>query len=165
MEAKSKRLRGWQLEKEKTLGEAGDDQARSTGCEKNSVLATKLLSLWSMGSLSAVAIQELAHLAMLDGAQHPELAALAKAGNYGKVPGNVHRDVLTHFCKGLELAQSIQVEVACLDPKTSVKENVQADIFLPHLMFWSLAMQYADQWSNCFCIMPWVFLESHRTTQ
>ena len=57
-----------------------------------SQLATKLLTLWSQGKLSATCIQELAHLTTLED-ENPELKHLAKSGNFGQVPGNVARDV------------------------------------------------------------------------
>ena len=59
--------------------------------EKPSALANKLLALWAQGMLSAVLIREIAHLALQDGAQHNDLVALARTGNWGAQPGNAHR--------------------------------------------------------------------------
>ena len=50
--------------------------------EKPSALANKLLALWAQGMLSAALIREIAHLALQDGAQHNDLVALARTGNW-----------------------------------------------------------------------------------
>ena len=89
-----KRLRGWELEKEsgmlqrKALGKAPAEP------ERESQLATKLLSLWAHGMLSAILVRELADLALQDKADHVELVALAKTGNWGSQKGNVHKQKL-----------------------------------------------------------------------
>ena len=76
-----KRIRGWTLEKEKENESSGSlgkgDKTEQSG------LATKLLTLWATGILSATLVQEISHLAILDGACHNELLALSKAGNFG----------------------------------------------------------------------------------
>ena len=73
---KAKRLRGHDLELQKrkacTLTK-GQSKRKSGLCEK-------LLSLWAHGQLSAKMCQELAHLAVLDGAQGQELAHMASCG-------------------------------------------------------------------------------------
>ena len=53
-------------------------------------LANKLLSCWSSGSLSATATQEIANLAMQDGASHQEIYKLGKAGDWGRCPSGHH---------------------------------------------------------------------------
>ena len=143
---KQKRLRGWQLEKEMIA----PAQSASSARQAESALATKLLYLWASGYLAATVIRELAHLATLDGASHPELVTMAKAGNFGQSPGNAHRDILRAFCKAVEVAEDIQVPVQCIDPKTSLQEESVSSIFLPHLMFWALATQYAEQFAKLF---------------
>jgi hypothetical protein len=146
----SKRLRGWALEKE--MDTAAAPSSSSAGLIAESPLATKLLCLWAHGLLAAVVIQELAHLAILEGAQHPELAQLAKCGNFGETPGNVSKAVVTSFCKSVEIAGSMDIPVQCIDPKTSVQEEVKAAMFMPHMMFWTLATQYAAQFALLFCL-------------
>ena len=141
----SKRLRGWSLQKE-TLAK-GSLETKST----ESKLAGKLLCLWAHGTLSATLIQEIAHLAILDGAQHSELAALAKAGNYGDIKGNVHRDVVATFCKGIAF-ESFHITVPCVDSKTSQLADTEAAIFLPHVLFSTLAKEYPEKFSAMFCI-------------
>ena len=63
----TKRLRGWALQKELNPCKRGE---ASTSSKQPSQLANKLLSLWAHGTLSAIMVQEIAHLAMLDGASH-----------------------------------------------------------------------------------------------
>ena len=111
-----KRLRGWALEKEMLDNKSS---SVSSGSKAQSALATKLLSLWSHGLLAATTIRELAHLSILDGANHPELATLAKAGNFGEQSGNVNRDIITAFCKKIDICGSTAVEVTAKDPKSS----------------------------------------------
>ena len=78
MEKNAKRLRGHQLEIEKEKG-----HPLAKGDVQPSALADKLLCLWAHGSLSASAVQDIAHGAMLDGADHEELLALAKKWQLG----------------------------------------------------------------------------------
>jgi hypothetical protein len=143
-----KRLRGWALEKEMLESKS----SVSSGSQAQSALATKLLSLWSHGLLAATTIRELAHLSILDGASHPELATLAKAGNFGEQSGNVNRDIITAFCKQIDICDSTAVEVSAKDPKSNQEEPVEAGCFLPHLMFSSLSNNYGDQFSSMFDI-------------
>ena len=75
IEKQTKRLRGWQLEREKTKSQALPYQK-----VKKSNLSMLLLSLWSHGHLSAKLSQEIAHMAVLDGAEGEELATMASAG-------------------------------------------------------------------------------------
>ena len=81
--------------------------------EDPSPLATKLLSHWAHGSLSAKAIQELAHLSQLGGTSHEEVSALAKAGNYGSNPGNVHKAIMQAFLPNVGIPPGFNVEVPC----------------------------------------------------
>jgi hypothetical protein len=131
----TKRLRGWQLEQ--AMRESSEQASSSKGPWKKgeSVLASKLLSLWTHGLLSATQIQEIAHLAVLDGAHHEELVAMAKAGSYGQKGGNVHRDMMGAFCKEVAICEPHHVAVPCIDPKTNKPAEEQAAIFLPHMMF------------------------------
>ena len=143
-----KRLRGWALEKEQA--DFLQPPSTSSSSSQDSALATKLLSLWSHGQLSALTIREIAHLAVLDGANHPELAKLAKAGNFGEVPGNVHRDIVTNFCKTILIAEPFLLDVPCIDPKSSAEEDVTAAMFLPHMMFANLGLHYSDKFNEMF---------------
>ena len=154
----AKRLRGWELElatgrvapdkQKRALGKAKQlQQSLEKDIDKNpislekdekpSALANKLLALWAQGMLSAVLIREIAHLALQDGAQHNDLVALARTGNWGAQPGNAHRQILNHFCKDILLPESHQVKVNCLGKDNNVKEE-DASVFLPHLLFWKI---------------------------
>ena len=110
---KAKRLRGHDLELQKrkacTLTK-GQSKRKSGLCEK-------LLSLWAHGQLSAKMCQELAHLAVLDGAQGQELAHMASCGNWSQVGGNCHRDFMANWCKGNPLSPPYEVEVPVRDPR------------------------------------------------
>ena len=143
-EIKAKRIRGHQLEieqnKTKTLAKGPD----------RSALVNKLLSLWSHGILSAKMCQELAHLAVLDGAKSQELSIMAGAGNWGQVPGNTHRDFLANFCRNNGLTKAFEVEVPVRDPKTSKLGTETAALFLPHMLFSDLALNYKEQFHKMF---------------
>ena len=132
---KCKRLRGWKLEE--ALGSSKKKKPLEKGRDSN--LATALLSLWAHGKLSAIQIRKLAHAAVLDGCNHVELADMSKAGNYGEVPGNVHRDLMCRFVKDVCIPEPMELEVTCLDTKSLKKEKVMASLFLPHIMFAQLA--------------------------
>ena len=115
--------------------------------KSQSALANKLLLLWATGSLSAVMIRELAHLAILDGACHSELYALSKAGNFGQIQGNVHRDLMVEFAPDVRLDHH-ELSVMCIDPKSSAMEETKAAMFLPHVMFSNLAKGYPTQFES-----------------
>ena len=130
----AKRLRGWQLERE-----VGKGERIPLDKGKQSRLATALLSLWSHGKLSAITVRYLANCACLDGCHHDELADIAKAGSFGKHPGNCHRDLQSRFVKQVVVPNPTDVPVRCIDPKSLKKDEEIASAFLPHIMFSSLA--------------------------
>ena len=134
----AKRLRGWKLEE--AMGSTRKQKRENTLEEgKESNLATALLSLWAHGKLSGTQIRKLAHAACLDGCNHVELHDMAKTGNYGKVPGNIHRDLMCRFVKNVCVPEPMDLEVTCIDPKSLKKEKVLGSIFLPHIMFSELS--------------------------
>lgn len=134
-----KRLRGWQLEAEaaKPKVAKGEHQPKT-----QSQLANKLLGLWAHGRISGVMCRELADLAIKDGAQGDELGKIAKCGNFGSQPGNVHKQLMHTFCKKVELASSHEVLVPCKDPKSGKTTEAKAAIFLPHMIFHHLSVSY-----------------------
>ena len=140
-----KRLRGYQLDIETGKAFQKDPKVLKRG---QSQLATKLLTLWSQGKLSASCIQELAHLTTLED-ENPEIKQLAKTGNFGQVPGNVARDVTSFFLKGQALCPPHKVRVPCLD-RTNAKVEDDCCIFLPHLLFASLARSYPAAFAKLF---------------
>ena len=115
-----------------------------------SALGTLLLTMWNHRHMSAKGMQEIAHMAILDGATHPELAQIASAGLWGEIPGNVHRDVMAHYCQDISISPAIHVQVPVLEPKSSKVLVEDASIFLPHILFSDLAHHYPDQFHNLF---------------
>ena len=141
---KAKRIRGCAKEM------PAEDTLLTKGEAGTNALADRLLSLWCHGHLSAVLIQELALLASLGGAEHPDLALIGKAGNFGQVPGNCHRDIMTNFCHGSHIPEGYNVKVNCKDPKTSKKASENASVLLPHLLFAELDKSYEEQFHSIF---------------
>ena len=86
--------------------------------------------------------RELADLAIKDGAQGDELGKIAKCGNFGLQPGNVHKQLMHTFCKKVELASSHEVLVSCKDAKSGKTTEEKAAIFLPHMIFHHLSVSY-----------------------
>jgi hypothetical protein len=115
-----------------------------------SALGTKLLHLWSAGEISAVKVQQLAHCAILDGAGHVELGTLAAAGNFGEVPGNVHRDISNAFLQSVSITEPLLVSTKAIDPKTSQLEEVQSPVFLPHILLADL-QSYPGHLDSVMC--------------
>lgn len=149
MEPPAKKLRGWRLERSLTdLASTSSNSSRFVS--EQSALATKLLHQWACGALSATAIRDLAHCALLDGAQHPELASIASCGNCGEHPGNCHRDLMTAFVSSIGLCGSIPHKVPLIDPKTTTVEMTDVHLFLPHLVFHSLL--FYDEFSAFFSV-------------
>ena len=91
----TKRLRGWQLEKESGIKRNVKKEEPTSASQSG--LATKLLHLWSCGLLSAVLVKELADLAIQDGASHTELIKLAEAGAWGAHAGNAPFQIMRKF--------------------------------------------------------------------
>ena len=126
----AKRLRGYQLEK--ALQVPKKVLKKTAG----SALATALLSLWCHGKVSGTTMRWLAESAILDGAQHEELFKIAKCGSHGLHPGNIHRDLMASFCKGLDMPTPFELEeVPCKNTKTLKKDEDTAAMLLPHQMF------------------------------
>ena len=114
----------------------------------HSALADKLLLQWSAGLIAALMVQQFAHAATLDGANHPELVQLAALGNYGKCPGNCSRDLTKLFLESSKVPAPTLISTMAVDPKTGHAETVDVPCFLPHLMFHSL--QFYDQFDDIF---------------
>ena len=118
------------------LREARGELEGSTCAQTASALGTKLLELWAMGSLSAVQLQQLAHGAVLDGSNHPELICLAGIGAFGSAPGNCNRDLKRYVLREEEVwvPKPFAVRVPCKDPKSMSPLLIQETCFglLPH---------------------------------
>jgi hypothetical protein len=142
------------------------DQALNRGSAKKALvkgkcsnLATALLSLWSHGKLAASTCRWLAEQAILDGATHPELHGLAKAGSHGQYPANVQRDICARFIKDVFVPEPTMVTTRCINTKSLKKEEEEAGVFLPHLMFASLGTL-----PNFSQLFPVEYLETISTT-
>ena len=154
LEMSAKRLRGWCLQKEiQTVNPCAKGESAS-GSKTQSQLGNKLLSLWAHGTLSAIVVQQLAHLAILDGAAHPELYTIAKMGNFGAHQGNVHRDLMKEFADSTCI-HGHKLLTTYVDPKSSSQEEGNADIILPHVLFSSLAKGYPRDLKNFFALRAW----------
>ena len=131
------------------LGADTEGETPSTSSAPSN-LATKLLSLWAHGKLSAVEVQKLSNLATLDGCSHPEVATLGAAGNFGEQPGNCHRALVRSFCNQLSVPEPGLVTCKCFGPKTSKIIDEDVAIFYPHLMFSALAESYPEVFQRLF---------------
>jgi len=120
----------------------GDSAGRPESC-----LALTLLRLWSEGSLSAMALQRLAHAAHTDGLAHPQLAELSCLGAWGRQPSHCHRDLTAKLLKEVNIAEAVRVQVPCLDSKLEppYTDQGQCSMMLPHLTLASLAAEYPEQ--------------------
>ena len=128
VEPDAKRARGWRRELELAQPEA--KRARIVLTENRpSALATKLLMMWSAGEISSSAVQVIAHMAVLDGADHPELGLLASVGAWGSQPGNASRDIIRSFLETVNIPEAELVSAVAMDPKTSKMEKVNAAVF------------------------------------
>ena len=109
--------------------------------KKDSALATRLLLLWSDGSMSATEVQKIAHSAVVDGILHEEVYRLAALGSWGQYPANVNRDLKAMVIS--DLPEPIVVRVPCLDTKPSPARVCYDDaaIMLPHLWLESMGQQ------------------------
>lgn len=94
--------------------------------------------------------QQLAHLAVLDGAHNEELSQMASCGNWGQASGNCHRDFLSTFCKDNGVTIAFEIEIPVRDPKTGKNGRETASLFLPHQLFADLAISYPDQFDQMF---------------
>ena len=142
----TKRLRGWKKDLATGFAERPDAQEQLP-----SPFATKLLSHWAHGKLSAKGVQELAHLAQIGGCAHEEVATIARAGNFGENPGNCTKALMSAFLPNVGIPPGLDIEVPCLDPKTSKESVTTVQVFLPHSMFSALAENYPRKWEQFFC--------------
>ena len=145
---KAKRLRGAQLQLAMDASETSGEPLPKG--EQPSALAHLLLSLWSHGHLSASLIQQVAHMALLDGASHPELVSMGGCGNWGELAGNAHRDVMATFCADIQITPPVSIQVEVMDPKTSLHSVEDASLFLPHMLFSDLAHHHPEQFQTMF---------------
>lgn len=123
----------------------------SGGGEIESLLASYLTYQVVWGIFSPQVAQTIAHLAMQDieavkstGGSPEALQNIAKLGNYGKLPNNVHRDFMTVASKGTEMGNATRVKM----PFALGLGEVDQDIMLPHVLFASIYEKFKDSWKK-----------------
>ena len=143
--------RGWKADKARADAAMQQAQAKTSSKQRPEMsgFASKLLLLWSAGEMSATIVQQLAHLAFLDGANHPEVAALASIGSWGQFPGNCHRDLMTNFLPKVDLCQATLVPTFVRDPKSQETVTENAAVFLPHRVIHTLSKY--EEFPNLLC--------------
>ena len=62
----------------------------------------------------------------------------------------VHRQLMSHFCSNVKIAESFDVWVSCTHPKTNKDALEKASIFLPHMTFAALGQNYPEVFSKLF---------------
>jgi hypothetical protein len=65
---------------------------------------------------------------------------------------NIHRIIITSFCKNVQIADPITIEVGRNDPKTSEEYVVEAAIFLPRVMFSNLGSYDHELFASLFSL-------------
>ena len=106
-------------------------------------LPQQLLLLWSMGHLSASAVQRIAFAAVLDGAHTPMLIRIASFGSFGEHPGNVHRDLMSYLEPEVQIRPPQIVIVPCLDAKSNPSFCYEESaLILPHQLVSDLFENY-----------------------
>lgn len=129
-------------------------RARATAVEPEPVndlpfapLATGLVIRWAEGQLSAVDVQELAHLAVLSGASDPEVKWLASMGAHGKNSSHCSRALYAKYCRDMDLPERYRVKVP-LRQKGGKEASLEVPIsmLLPHDWLHALSRNsiYAD---------------------
>lgn len=118
-----------------------------------------MLHLWSLGKLSATAMQALAKAAFDDGLEEGDIKQLASLGNWGEQAGNIHRDLVRLLEKkiskgdlgGLKESPKITVQVSAVDNKQeSGTAPAEFDLFLPHLLVSTFSHSYPGMMEACF---------------
>ncbi len=143
-----KRLRGWKLQ----IAKEDPRQKDPVQDGEDNPLCTRLIELWSHGKLAASQVSEICHLAMMSGCEHPEILAIAKCGSFGQNSNNSHRDMVSLYCKHLEIAHPHMVQVPVKDPKTQKPGTEYIPILLPHLVFSNPGHHYEDVFEGALAI-------------
>ena len=102
-----------------------------------SKLASKLITLWSWGHMSAPLVQDLASAAEQDGLNHLHIQKLAKMGGRGKFPANMQRDLMLicgDFTTLGDCTSTISVRVKSLKNEVPY-QDIDLNFLLPHKLF------------------------------
>eukprot|EP00959_Pyramimonas_sp_CCMP1952_P467495 9491713-Pyramimonas_sp.AAC.1 len=106
-----------------------------------SPVATVLLMKWAWGLLSAPDIQEIAHAIKLSGNKESEIDDIASCGAHGTQQGNIHRDLMTRFCDGMETPEPRSYRIPFVESTAGEKHTFFTDVsmYLPSDWFHALA--------------------------
>ena len=114
------------------------DEAQQAGSA--SPFGTALIIRWAEGQLSAVDVQELAHLAVLSGASDPEVKWLAGIGAHGQNSSHCSRALYGKYCRDMELPERYLVKVPVRERGSKEsKLEVAISMLLPHDWLHSLS--------------------------
>ena len=83
-----------------------------------SALITRLLLQYTSGTLSAAEVCRIAHAAVVDGCDHPEVYQFASLGSWGTYPANARRDI-ERLLNVSTLPEPTIVRVPCLDTRSN----------------------------------------------
>ena len=135
------------------------------GGQHTSVLASRLLLLWSWGLLTTPHLQFLAEGAILDGTQHPDLDKLAALGAHGAYAGNTRRDLLKS--KVLRRLPSFPDPAVIRIPLlvNGIVQYVDYPILLPAAVFDSLVIDHRPHFEMMIGKGPKFFWQNVRQQQ
>ena len=102
--------------------------------------------MWGEGFLSAHAVQEICHMAYMDGLKHDAVGHLASMGSWGRHPGNVTRDLKAFISRevGDPYANFRTVSCQAWNPRMSQNEAAELAYFDPKDIFDSLLQRPDD---------------------
>ena len=109
-------------------------------------LSGHLFRMWGEGFLSAHAVQEICHMAYMDGLKHDAVGHLASMGSWGRHPGNVTRDLKAFISRevGDPYANFRTVSCQAWNPRMSQNEAAELAYFDPKDVFDSLLQRPDD---------------------
>jgi len=82
---------------------------------RKSETAQRLLLLFGWGLLSANQVRWIAEGVVIDGLEMEEVSDLSNLGTAGKHKGNVRRDLITKWCKKLQVPKPVQIVMPIVD--------------------------------------------------
>ena len=109
----------------------------------------ELLLLWTLGEVSASAVQRLAHAVVLDGNRNEMLLELASIGAWGQNAGSNSKNLMQKLGSAVKVPKPAHIQVPCLDAKINPKLTMEeAGVLLPHDLFVSLAQNYPETFQD-----------------
>eukprot|EP00959_Pyramimonas_sp_CCMP1952_P145545 3047233-Pyramimonas_sp.AAC.1 len=97
--------------------------------------------------MPATDVQRVTRAAYKDGLHHSEIVKLARMGQWGNYPGNIHKQLSTLLGKN-NLPIPLEVEAPCLGPKSNRLTEGPCAILLPREWFSSLYFNYESESSG-----------------